>query len=62
MLSLWYELFQKVFIKENGRLLDLNLMCNDIGPTGAEHLGNALQVNYHSIHSYNFDILIYIHF
>ena len=29
---------------ENSTIAHLNLMCNDIGPEGAEHIATALQV------------------
>jgi len=32
-------------LQETASLTDLNLMCNDIGPEGAEIIAKALQVN-----------------
>ena len=35
---------QIIFFQENTCLMKLNLMCNDIGPDGAEEISVALQV------------------
>ena len=37
-------LFKNQNIQENTCLMKLNLMCNDIGPDGAEQIAQALQV------------------
>lgn len=47
-------------IAENKTLTKLNLMCNDIGPDGAEQIALALQVNKMNKNYYEFKMFILV--